>query len=93
MSSTSPQEIEAEIARTREGLKTTVDDLSERLNPRNQATEALDEAKIAVVDLKRRVLGDVRPAGEPEPTKKGWVVLGAGAAIALTVVSKVVRKL
>ena len=87
------QDIEADIARTRAELKSTVDELSVRLNPRNQATAILDEAKIAVVDLRRRVMGDVRPAGEPEPTTKGWVVLGAAAALAATVVTKIVRKL
>ena len=87
------QDIEADIARTREELRSTVDELSERLNPRNQAQEVVEEVKVAVADLKRRVTGDVRPAGEPEPTKKGWVALGAAAALALTVVTKIVRKL
>jgi hypothetical protein len=87
------QDIEADIARTRAELKSTVDQLSVRLNPRNQATEILDEAKIAVADLRRRVMGDVRPAGEPEPSTKGWVVLGAAAALAVTVVTKIARKL
>ena len=87
------QDIEAEIARTRAELRSTVDELTERLNPRNQAQEAVDEVKVAVADLKRRVTGYVRPAGEPEPTTKGWVVLGAAAALALTVVTKIVRKL
>ena len=87
------QEIEADIARTRQELKSTVDELSERLNPRNQATEILDEAKLAVADLRRRVTGDVRPAEAPEPTKKGWVALGVAATLAVTVVTKIVRKL
>ena len=87
------QDIEADIARTREELRSTVDELSERLNPRNQAQEVVEEVKVAVADLKRRVTGDVRPAGEPEPTTKGWVALGAVAALALTVVTKIVRKL
>lgn len=93
MSAGTPQDIEAEIARTRAQLKTTVDELSDRLDPKTLATEAVDEAKIAVTDLKRRVTGEVRPAGSPEPTKMGWVVLGTGAAVALAVVSKVIRKL
>lgn len=87
------QDIEAEIARTRAELKATVDELSDRLSPRTQASEAVDDVKIAVADLKRRVTGDVRPLGEPEPTKKGWIVLGVGVAIVAGVVAKVVRKL
>lgn len=86
-------EIEAEIARTRAELKAAVDQLSERLNPKTQASEAVDDVKVAVADLRRRVTGDVRPLGEPEPTTKGWVVLGVGAAVAALVVTRIVRKL
>ena len=93
MSTDNPQDIEADIARRRAELRTTVDDLSDRLNPRNQATEALEDAKNAVADLKRRVTGDVRRADEPEATRRGWIVLGTGAAVVLTVVGKIVRRL
>lgn len=86
------QDIEAEIAATRAELRSAVDELSDRLNPRNQAQEALEEAKAAVADLRRRAMGDVRPAGEPEPTTKGWVVLGVAAGLAVTIVTKIVRK-
>ena len=92
MSGTTPQEIEAEIARTRAELKTTVDELSERLDPRTQATHVVDEVKVVVADLKRRVTGEVRPFGEPEPTRTGWIAIGAGAAVVLAVVSKVLRR-
>lgn len=86
------EDIEAEIARTREELRSTVDELSDRLNPRNQAQEVVEEVKVAVADLRRRVTGDVRPDGEPEPTTKAWVVLGVAATLALTVVTKIIRK-
>ena len=89
----SQAEIEAEIARTRAELRATVDELSDRLSPKNQAQAALDEAKLAVAELKRKVTGEVRPADEPEPTRTGWVVLGVGAALAAAVVGSVVRKL
>ncbi|MCL3863122.1 DUF3618 domain-containing protein [Actinotalea sp. K2] len=90
---TTPQEIEAEIARTRAELQATVDQLSERLDPRVQAEEARDEAKAALGDLRRRVTGDPLLPGEQPATTKGWVVLGAGAAIAALVTAAVVRKL
>lgn len=93
MSNTTPDAIEADIARTREELRETVDQLSDRLSPKNLAQEALDEAKIAVADLKRRVTGETRTADDPEPTRAGWIVLGGGAALTLAVVTKIVRKL
>lgn len=98
MSETQPKaltqvEIEAEIARTRAELRATVDQLSERLNPKTQAADALDEAKLAFAELKRKATGEVRPADEPEPTRTGWLVLGAGAALAVAVVGTIVRKL
>jgi len=89
----SQAQIEAEIARTRAELRATVDQLSDRLNPKNQAQEAVDEAKLAFAELKRKVTGEVRPADEPEPTRLGWIVLGAGAALAAAVVGTIVRKL
>ena len=93
MSDTSQQEIEAQIARTRAELKLTVDELSDRLDPRTQAQYVMDEAKAAVADLKRRVTGEERPYGEPEATRTGWIALGAAAAAVLAVGSAVVRKL
>ncbi len=89
----SPSQIEAEIARTRAELRATVDELSERLNPRTQAQHAMDEAKVAFAELKRKATGEVRPAGEPEPTRTGWVVLGAAAAVGLAVVAGIARRL
>ena len=88
-----PQQVEAEIARTRQELRATVDELSDRLSPRTLAQDAMGQAKVAVDDLKRRVTGEVRGPGDPEPTKAGWAVVGTGAAVALLVVSKIVRKL
>ena len=88
-----PHQIQADIERTRAELQATVDELSERLDPRTQANEALTEAKIAVGDLKRRVTGELRDVGEPQPTTKGWVVLGTAAAVAAVVAAGVIRKL
>lgn len=88
-----PQQIQDDIARTRIELQRTVDELSERLDPRTQANEAMAEAKVAVSDLKRRVTGEVRSPGEPEPTTKGWVLLGAAAAVTAVIAAGVIRKL
>lgn len=91
--STDPAEIEAEIARTRAQLKDAVDELSDRLSPKNLVEEVKEDVMLAVSDLKRRVTGEVRPAGEPEPSRRAWIVLGGSAALALAVVGKIVRKL
>lgn len=91
MSGTS--EIEAEIAKTRAELQATVDELSDRLDPRANAARAVDETKAAVADLRRKVTGEERAVGEPEATTTGWVILGAGAAVAATLVAAVARKL
>lgn len=90
--SESPSTIEAEIARTRAELRATVDELSDRLNPRNLAEETLDEVKIAVADVKRRITGEPRDPLDAEPSTTGWAVLGAGALLAVVVVSKIVRR-
>ena len=88
-----PQQIEAEIARTRQELRLTVDELSERLDPRTQATLAADEVKAAVAEVRRKISGEPRSVGDPEPTTRAWVILGSGAAVALGFVAAVVRKL
>ena len=91
--STTPADIEAEITRTRAELQRTVDELSQRLNPRTQARHAVDEAKIAAADLKRRVTGELPGSGEPEASRTGWIVLGAVAAVAAAFVASAIRKL
>lgn len=93
MTDESQAAIKADIARTRAELQATVDELSDRLDPRARAQEVVDEAKIAANDLKRRVTGEVRPLDEPEPTRTGWIALGAAAAGAAAVVATVLRKL
>lgn len=93
MTDQSRAQVEAEIARTRAELRATVDELSERLNPRTQAERAMDEAKIAFAEVKRTVTGQVRAPGEPEPSRTGWIVLGAGAAAAAAIAATVLRKL
>lgn len=93
MSDQTQAQIEADIARTRAELQATVDQLSDRLDPRTQAQHVMQEAKIAIAEVKRKVTGEVRGADEPEPTRTGWIVLGLGAAAAAALVATIVRKL
>ncbi|WP_372594037.1 DUF3618 domain-containing protein [Actinotalea sp.] len=90
---TDTHDIEADIARNRAELKATVDALSERLDPKAQADRVKDDTMAAIAELRRKATGETRAPDEPAPTTTGWVVLGAGAALALAVVTKVLRKL
>ena len=91
--SATPAEIEAEIVRNRAELQRTIDELSQRLDPRTQAKHAVDEAKVAAADLKRRITGELPDVDEPEATRTGWIILGAGAAVAAAIVATIIRKL
>lgn len=92
MSDTSPEKIEAEIARTRAALQATVDELSDRLDPRAQLNETVAETKVAVADLKRRISGEEREPGAPEPTARGWAVLGTAAGVAVLIGLRALRR-
>ncbi len=85
-------DIEAEIARSRAELQATIDELTDRLDPKANAGRAVDEAKAALAEVRRRVARETRGPDEPEATTTGWVILGAGAAAAIALVTKVVRK-
>lgn len=65
-------EIEADLVKTREELTRTVDELSGRLDPRNQARAAADKGKAFVNDVK---------AGEPKAVQIAGGVLAAVAAV------------
>ncbi len=85
--------IQADIERTRAELQATVDELAERLDPKANVLRALEEAKVAVDEVRRKVTGEERGPEDPEPTTTGWVVLGAGAAAAAAIVAGVAKKL
>lgn len=93
MSDRTPAQIEADIARTRGELQATVDELSFRLNPRNEASYLMNEAKTALSAVKRKVTRAEQPAFEPVPSRTGWIVLATGAAVTVTLVVVLVRKL
>ena len=79
------EEIQADIVRARAELQATVDELADRLNPKAGVLRALDEAKVAVDEIRRKVTHEERGPKDPEPTTTGWVVLGAGAAAAAAI--------
>ncbi len=92
MSDASPERIEAEILRTRAALQATVDELSDRLDPRAQLNETVAETKVAFADLRRRIAREERVPGAPEPTTRGWAVLGTAAGIAALMALRALRR-
>jgi hypothetical protein len=53
----SPEEIEAEIAATRESIKDDVDALSEKLDPRKAASRQADRVKESMTQVKDTLMG------------------------------------
>jgi len=89
-----PEQIEADLVRTREELASSVDELSTMLDPRVQLKEAKENissaAKNAVDDVSAKassVLDRVK-AGDP----KAIGILGAGAAAVAAVIALAARR-
>ncbi len=76
----SAAEIEADLRRTREELTRTVDEISDRLDPRRQAQAAADKGRAFVEDVR---------AGEPRAVQ---IAGGALAAIAGLVGIAILRR-
>ena len=68
----SAAEIEADLRRTREELTRTVDEISDRLDPRRQAQAAADKGRAFVEDVR---------AGEPRAVQIAGGVLAAIAGL------------
>ncbi|UFU02630.1 DUF3618 domain-containing protein [Ruania suaedae] len=79
----SAAQIEADLAATREELTRTVDELSERVDPRRQVKEATEKARTEVSSF---VAG--LKAGDP----KAIGIAGAAAATVLAIVGLSVRR-
>lgn len=79
--------LESELRATRAQLAATVDELSTRLDPRRQASEAVENSKRLVRDAVGK-----DPHTDPDARKRARVILGvAGAAVGL-VVAGIIRK-
>lgn len=79
--------LEAELAATRAELAATVDELSTRLDPRTQASEAVENGRRLVRDA---VGND--PAADPAARKRARIVLGAAAGVVGLVVTGIIRR-
>ncbi len=78
--------LEAELLITRAELADTVDELVDRLNPKTQAERAVAEGKRLVADA-------ADPAAPAEVRKRARVVLGVAGAVAVLLVTGVVRRI
>src|SRR3712207_1986865 len=89
--SNDPDEIRAEIERTRAALSDDVDALTETANPKNIARRQVDKAKGALTDVKDRVMGVGDDVKERVMGTGGNVrdrVMGTGENVAGTVQDK-----
>lgn len=77
MSEPDAEQIEADLAVTRERLAVTIDTIAERVNPRNLAQQGTAGAKALVID----------PAGGPRLARIGIVAGAVGAVIVLFVLA------
>ncbi|MDD7383994.1 MAG: DUF3618 domain-containing protein [Actinomycetaceae bacterium] len=83
MSERTPEQIDAELTRTREELTATVNELAERLNPRSLAANAKDTAKESAAKAShaaRNTAADV--AADVRDGDRRTIGILAGAAVA-----------
>lgn len=85
-SSPTPQDLEATLERNRAELAATIDELTNRLNPRVRANEAVTRAKQLVHDA------GTDPATTAEDRNRARAILGVGAATVVALVAALVRR-
>jgi len=76
--STNPDEIRAEIERTRESLSDNVDELAESARPKNVAKRQVDKVKDAAGGVRDRVMGAASDASDAVADRAGSVADRAG---------------
>jgi len=86
MTSPTPHDIEAQLERNRAELAATIDELTDRLDPRVKANEAVARAKHMVHDA------GTDPTTTPEDRNRARMFLGIGAAAVVALVAAVARK-
>ncbi|GAB2458542.1 DUF3618 domain-containing protein [Jatrophihabitans fulvus] len=82
---TEPEEIKAEVERTRAELAHTVDQLGEKLNVKAQAGKKAESAKQSVVDTVHRVDTATRP-------HRAQIAAGVAAVLVAVLVIRRVRR-
>jgi Protein of unknown function (DUF3618) len=82
-----PEEIEAQIARNRADLAATIDELSDRLDPKAKAEELVVKAKQLVKDAGND------PDTRPEDRNRARIVVGVAGVAALGLLTALIRKI
>ncbi|MEV4676138.1 MULTISPECIES: DUF3618 domain-containing protein [Actinomadura] len=88
-SGSDPEEVERYIERTRRELARNVDELADRVNPRNVAHRGVERLKQEADNVARAVGALVRPAGDDDDAEGGGIdkrvlLAGVGAAVTVT---------
>lgn len=78
--------LEAELQLTRGELAATVDELTDRLNPKTQAERAVAEGKRLVSDA-------TDPSAAPEARKRARTVLAVAGGVGALLVTGLVRRM
>ena len=82
-----PEDIEAQIARNRAELAATIDELSDRLDPKAKAEELVERAKQLVKDA------GTDPDTRPEDRNRARIVVGVAAAAPVGLLTALLRKI
>lgn len=83
----SPEDIEAQIARNRAELASTIDELTDRLDPKAKANELVEQAKQIVKDA------GTDPDTRPEDRNRARIIVGVAGAAAIGLLTALVRKI
>lgn len=93
--SSDPQALQQEIERSRQELARTIDELADRVNPKNVAERGAERLKEEVDHVRRTVDSAIRVPdedGEPGPINPKIVMVGVGVVVGLTVLGVMRRR-
>ncbi|MFC4913135.1 DUF3618 domain-containing protein [Actinomadura gamaensis] len=93
--SSDPQALQREIERSRQELARTIDELADRVNPRNVAQRGAERLKEEAEQVRRTVDTAIRlpgEDGEPGPINPKVVMVGVGVVVGLTVLGLMRRR-
>ncbi|MEV4253766.1 DUF3618 domain-containing protein [Spirillospora sp. NPDC049652] len=93
--SSDPQALQQEIERSRQELARTIDELADRVNPKNVAQRGAERLKEEVEQVRRTVDAAIRVPDEdggPGPINPTLVKVGVGVVVGLTVLGMMRRR-